>query len=186
MENRQLCDSKKITEQLIGMWLAWGLLFVLIYAFITLVLTLLIKNLIVLAIILVIFQGIFSYCAWKLSTKSVFKSFTMEYSSLHIVMKNIFLFTLVACLVIGIFQYYDIGNKIDQSISENRKIMYADTIMSATATSEELLEYQRYKEELIRQVKKTAQIYTIIIEIGTTIAFLAVLPLERKEIIKYL
>ena len=186
MENRQLCDSKKITEQLIGMWLAWGLLFVLIYSLVAFVLALFIQEIIVLAVILVILQGTFSYLAWKQSTKSVFKNFTMEYTNLPIVMKNIFLFTLVACLIIGAFQYYSIGNRIDQSVAQNKRIMLTDAIMSSRANPEEMLEYQRLKEEVIKQAKKKAQTYTLIIEAGMAVAFLAVLPLERKEIIKYL
>ena len=186
MKNRQLCDSKKISEQLIGMWLAWGLLFVLIYYLIALVLALIIKEIIILAVILVILQGTFSYLAWKLSTKSVFKNFTMEYKDLPLVMKNLFIFTIVAFLVIGISQYYNTGNKIDQAIAENKSIMLREAILSSRASSEEMLEYQRLKEELIKQAKKKAQTYTLIIETGLAVAFLAVLPLERREIIKNL
>ena len=45
--------------------------------------------------------------------------------------------------------------------------------------------YQAQKEKMIKETKNKIYTYLIILETGLTAVYLAVLPLEKKEILKY-
>lgn len=187
MENKEFSTTKKITQELIGGWLLWGiLLFGIIYSLLFNVVTSSVDSMVLKGIIAIIMQGCIAYITWKLSTKSTFKQKTMAFDDVPKVMKNLCIFTVVICVINGIYQCSQVNSIIDNAINSNFQLKYTESMMSYLYNEEQMIEYNKQKEETIKQVKKQAYTYLAIVEIGLTAVYIAVLPLEKKEILKYI
>lgn len=185
MENKEIATTKKITQELIGGWILWGILFGIIYYIVYNLLAIFMKSLILKAIISIVMQGIVTFLIWKFSTKSTFKKRTMSHENVPAVMKNLIIFTVVICIINGIYQFSQVNSSIDKAINSNFQLKYAESMMSYLYNDEQIEEYNKQKEDAIAKAKSQAYTYLVIIEIGLTAVYLAVLPLEKKEILKY-
>lgn len=185
MEEKECATSKKITQELIGGWLLWGMLFGIIYSVLFNVLSNVIDNVIFKQIVVILLQGIITYIIWKFSTKSTFKNRTMDYNDVPKVMKNLLIFTIILCFINGIYQLAQANSTIDSAVNSNFSIRYIEKAMKNIYNEEQIAEYNKQKEEKINQIKKEVHKYLIIDEIGLTLVYIAVLPLEKKEILKY-
>jgi len=189
MENKELATSKKITQELIGGWILWALVFGLIYYIIYAFIAVQVKSLISMAIITIIMDAITTYFIWKFSVKSTFKKRTMTYNDVPIVMKNLIIVTIIICTINGIFSYmYNkkrINEEIDNAVNSDFEINYYENMMSYMYDDEQMDEYYKEKEDNIRQVKNSGNIYLLVTIIGSFAVNLAVLPLVKKEILKY-
>ena len=185
MENKEIATTKKITQELIGGWILWGLVLGIAYSFAFSLITSFIKSMILQALITIIMQGFVAFFVWKLSTQSTFKKRTMSYDGVPTVMRNLIIFTIIICVVNGIYNFIRINGVIDEAVKSNYKLQYTEKMMSYLYSSDQMAEYNKQKEEAIAKVKNQAHIYLVIVEIGLTAVYLAVLPLEKKEILKY-
>lgn len=185
MENKEFATTKKITQELIGGWLLWGILFGIIYSIVYNLITHSMESLILKAIIAIIMQGIIAFLIWKFSTKSTFKKRTMSYNDVPTVMRNLIIFTVIICVINGIYHFSEVNDTIDKAVNSDYKLKYTESMMSYLYNDEQIEEYNKQKEDAIAEVKSQAYTYLVIIEIGLTAVYLAVLPLEKKEILKY-
>lgn len=182
MENKELVSSGKITQSLIGYWLLWSIAFGVIYGVIFGVLSSVIKSTVVLAIICIILQGITVFLIWKYSTHSSFKNKTISYNDVPKVMKNLIIFTVIICLVNSAYNFFNINNSINKTLSAKS---VSDLGESFYKTESLKAIYEELEQKAIANYKKQSYTYLAIIEIGLTVVYLAVLPLEKKEILKY-
>lgn len=185
MENKEIVTTKKITQSLIGNWLLWGIVFGIVYSFVYSFIAHFMESMVLQAIIAIVLQGILAFIMWKLSTKSAFKKNTITYNDVSTVMRNLIIFTVIICVVNGIYNLSQVNSTIDQKINSDYKLKYTESMMSYLYNDTQMAEYQKQKEEAIEKVKSQAYTYLAIIEIGLTTVYLAVLPLEKKEILKY-
>ena len=185
MENKEFATPKKITQELIGGWLLWGILFGIIYSFTYTLITHSMESLVLKALIAIVMQGITTFIIWKFSTKSTFKKRTISYNGVPTVMRNLIIFTIVICVINGIYNYSQVNSTIDEAVNSDFKLKYTESMMSYLYDDEQMAEYNKQKEDAIKEVKSQARTYLVILEIGLTAVYLAVLPLEKKEILKY-
>ena len=185
MENKERVSSGKISQLLIGYWLLWGLLLEFIYSIAFQIVTESIGSLFLKAIIAVIAQGIVAIILWKLSTSSSFKKRTISNNDVPTVMRNLIIFTIVICIVTGIYNIASVNNSIDKAIKSDYRIKMSENMMSKVYSDKQMTEYNKEKERVISEVKSKAKTYAVVLEVGLTIVYLAVLPLEKKEILKY-
>ena len=182
---KELATTKKITQGLIGNWLLWGIVFGIIYSIIYSLITRSMESMIIQAVIAIVMQGIIAFLIWKISTKTVFKNKSISYDDVPTVMKNLIIFTIVICVINGIYQFSQVNSTIDNAINSNFQLKYTESMMSHLYNDEQMAEYNKQKEDAIAKVKSQLYTYLAIIEIGLTAAYLAVLPFEKKEILKY-
>lgn len=185
MEDKELVTSGKITQSLIGNWLLWGIVFGFLYSIIFSLITSKMESMVLVAIIAIIFQGIIAFIVWKLSTSSSFKKKTIVYDDVPKVMKNLIIFTIVICIFNSIYNISTVNSSIDKALQSDYKLKYIESMMSYLYNDAQIEKYQAQKEEMIKETKSKLYTYLIILEIGLTAVYLAVLPLEKKEILKY-
>ena len=111
-------------------------------------------------------QGITSFLAWKTSTKLIFKKKTILFDSIHSVMKSLIIFTIIICILNGVYQFYKINKKIDETVNSS------------------IISYF-YNDKQIAKLKTQTYIYFAITQVSLAAVYLAVLPLEKKEILKH-
>lgn len=186
MENRELVNSGKMTARLIGFWFLWGLLFGFIYLIVFSIIRYYVtQSLVILAIIAIVLQGLMTIFLWKLSTSSAFSSKTISRNDISTVMRNLVIFTITIYIINGANNFFEINSKIDKEIASNPKLKMNEILISRIYNKEELNEYNKQKEAVISQAKSQVFTYLIILEVGLIVVNLAILPIERKEIAKY-
>lgn len=185
MENKELVTSGKMTQSLIGNWLLWGLLFGIIYSFIYSLIASSIESMVAIALVSIVLQGITAILVWKFSTSSSFKKKTISYDDIPAVMKNLVIFTIVICVITAMYNISTVNTTIDEVIESNYQLNFSESMMSYLYDDEEIAEYQAEKEKAIEELKDKFYTYLIVLEIGLTAVYLAVLPLEKNYILKY-
>ena len=185
MENKEMVSAGKMSQHLMGNWLLWGLLFGFIYSFVFALITNSMESLVLKAIIAVIVQGIIAIIVWKLSTSSSFKKRTISYKDVPTVMEHLIIFTIVVCILTGIYNIASVNSSMDETINSNYELKFSESIMSKIYSDEQMAEYNKEKEKAISEAKSKVNMYVVILEVGLTVVYLAVLPLEKKEILKY-
>ena len=185
MENKEFVSSAKMSGKLIGNWLAWGISVGLIYTFIYNAITMSMDSLILKSIVSIVLQGVLAILLWKLSTMSSFKKSTISYNDIPAVMRNLIIFTIVICIFFVIYNIIRFNSSMDQAVNSNWQLQYKEKVLSKLYSSEQMAEYNKEKEKIISEVKGKFTSSLILLEIGLTAVYLAVLPLEKKELIKY-
>ena len=185
MENKEMISAGKMSQHLMGNWLLWGLLFGFIYSFVFSLMTNSMESFVLKAIIAVIAQGIIAIIVWKLSTSSSFKKRTISYNDVPTVMRNLIIFTIVICILTSICNIVSVNSSMDETIKTDYKLKISESMMSRIYNDEQMAEYNKEKEKAIADAKSKVNMYLVILEIGLTVVYLAVLPLEKKEILKY-
>lgn len=185
MEDKEIVTSGKMTQSLIGNWLLWGILFGIIYSFIYNSITSSMKSMVGIALVAIGLQGIIAILCWKYSTSSSFKKKTISYEDVPKVMKNLLIFTIVICAMTAIYHIANVNSTIDESVNSNYQLKFSESMLSYIYNDQQIAEYQAEKEKAIKEIKSKMYTYLIITEIGLTAVYLAVLPLEKKYILKY-
>ena len=181
MENKEIVTSQKIIERLIGYWLLWKIVFEIIYTIIFDLIADAVESGLFQLIIALALQGIIIFITWKLSTKIVFKKNTISYEDVPVVMKNLTIFTIIICIINCIYNFSNIDVKPDN----NAYSSYIESMLSDIYNDTQMAEYQKQKEEAIKKSEIRTYTYLAIVEICLTAIYLVVLPLEKKEILKY-
>lgn len=185
MENKEIVTSKKMTQSLIGNWLLWGIVFSILYSFIYSLIAPSIESMVTIALIAVFLQGIIAIIIWRFSTSSSFKKKTIVSNDIAPVMKNLVIFTIVICVITAIYNISTVNSTIDKAIESNYQLKISESMMSYLYNDNQMAEYQKEKEKSIKELKSKFYTYLIVLEIGLTAVYLAVLPLEKKFILKY-
>ena len=186
METKEVATSGKITQELIGGWFLYGIIYGIVYTIISNIVIVAVKSTIAKAIIVIILQGITVFLVWHSSIASTFKKRTMDYNDVNIVMKNLTIFTIIVCIINGLYNYSKVDKAINTTFNSNTELKVAEWKMSYIYDEDQMSEYQKLKEEKIKETKKQLYIYLTLLEVGLTAVYLIVLPLEKKEILKYI
>ena len=185
MENKEIATSGKITSELIGGWILYSILFGIIYYLISSFINSLIPSLVLKAIVVIVLEGIFMFLIWKSSTASTFKKRTMNYSDVPTVMRNLLIFTIIICVINGIYNFYSVNKAIDTAIATNVELQLLEYNVSTLKNSKQMKKYEEEKNKAIAEAKSQLYTYLSFLEVGLTAVSLAILPLEKKQILKY-
>lgn len=185
MENKEIATSGKMSLYLIGYWLLWGIPLGIIYTFLFSIISHSISSLLLQAIISIVLQGIMAIILWKLSTSSAFKKRTISSEDVSTVIKNLLIFTIAICMLTAINNISKVNSQIDNAINSNFELKLRENMMTRLYNEKQINEYNQKKEKAISDVKSQLYTYLIILEIGLTVVYLSVLPIEKKELLKY-
>ena len=126
-------------------------------------------------------QGLITIIVWKLSTSASFKKRTISYDDVPAVMKNLIIFTIVVCILTGIYNIVTVNSAMDEAINSNYTLQFIESMMSRIYSDEQMEQYNNEKEKVITDAKRKTNTYLIILDIGLIVVYLAVLPLEKKK-----
>ncbi len=182
---RKVVTTGKITGELIGGFILYGFLFGLLYSLIFAILSEYSKSILLNSVLSIILQGITAYIVWKFSTKSAFKKMTIHTNEVSKVMKNLIIFTVVLCILTAIYNYKKVKTEFDKEINSSIGLAMSDRYASYLYDDEEMVEYKNKKEKAISDAKVKLYGSLALLEIGLLAVYLGVLPLEKKNILKY-
>ena len=120
---------------------------------------------------------------WKFSTITVFKKRTIYTHEVSTVMKNLTIFTIIICLITAIYNFSQINSRIDKIIESDISLSINDLYASYLYNAKEKAQYEAQRKEAISKAK--GQVYLTVLEIGLLAVYFGVLPLEKKNILKY-
>ena len=180
MEEKKVADVRTIMGELIGGFFLYGFLFAIIYNML-MIPFLKTDSYILVGIMTVIIQGIGAFLIWQFSIRTTFRKRAINYSDVQTVIKYLLIFTVIICVVNGIYTYSSFKKK-ETAISETLDT-YGRLIGSITEENE-MTDYKELREEYDKKVK---EIYTCIaiVEIGLLIVYLGAVPLQKSTIEKY-
>lgn len=182
---RKFVTTGKMTGELIGGYIIYGFLFGLLYSIIITITSEYIESSILKLILSIVLQGITVYIVWKFSIKSAFKKMTIHTHEVSKVMKNLIIFTIVICLLTGIYNFKKVSSNFDEEIDSNIGLILNDRYASYLYDDEEMEEYKSKKEKTISDAKAKLYGYLAVLQIGLLAVYLGVLPLEKKIMLKY-
>jgi len=182
---RKFVTTGKMTGELIGGFLIYGFLFGLLYEIIITIVSEYSESLILKCILSIVLQGITVYIVWKFSIKSAFKKMTIYNHEVSKVMKNLTIFTIIACLLVAIYNFKEVSSNFDKEINSNIGLTLNDRYASYLYDDDEMKDYKAKKEKVISDAKAKLYGYLAALEIGLLAVYLGVLPLEKKIMLKY-
>lgn len=187
MEGKTIATTRKITGELLGGFFLYGILWGIVYYF---VYNFIVKRILGNSPIFVIIVGLILqagtvYMIWRNSTSSTFKKRTMYSHQVPTVMRSLIIFTLIICILNTIFNFLDLNKQFEKTINSNYKLQIAEMYMNILYNDEQMVQYQIEKQKAIDEVKKQVYIYFAILEVGILVIYIGILPLEKKNILKY-
>lgn len=184
MENKQVSTVRTITGELIGGFLLYGIIFGILYSFIYSAITNKISedSLILTAIIAIILQGITVFCVWRCSIATTFRKRLIETDDVKTVMKNLMIFTVIICFLTSLIDFAQVNKKVEDEI--NSSLMVSEMYMQYLY-GDEITQYEAEKEKIISETKSKLYTYLAVLDIGLLAVYLAVVPLQKKAILKY-
>lgn len=186
MENKELSTVRKITGELIGGFILYGIVFSIIYR---IIITIVIKNIpdsyILLAITSIVLQGFCAFFIWRFSISSTFKKRSISPDDIPTVIRNMFIFSIIICIISAIYNFSNVNKQIDDTINSNISLRTAERMMQYVSTQEEIDQYEAEKEKIINEAKHELYTYLAILEIGSLIVYLGVIPLQKSKISEY-
>lgn len=184
MENRNLVSSKKMTQTLIGNWFVWAVITSVVYSILYNNITSLVNSAVLSAIIAILLQGFMVCVIWKFSTSSSFKKSTIAHDDVPVLMKNLLIFTIIICLVSAVYKFSNVKSILQEKIDSDYQLKLSESLITSIYTEEQIAEYEKQKEEKIKEVEHQLYIYLAIVEIGLTSVYLLALPLEKRNILR--
>lgn len=185
MGNKTIISSGKMTGRLILYWILWGILVGALQSALVSTIANPIESFVAKAVVVVLIQGLCIIVLWKLSTLSSFKDKTISEEDIPKVMKNLLIYTIVIIIISCIINVYTVNNSIDQAVDSNYQLKFTEHSLSKVYNDEQMAKYNEMKENYISEVKKKVNEYIFIVDIAVSVVYLAVLKLEKKELIKY-
>ena len=190
MENKQIATVRKITGELIGGFILYGLVFGILYNILYSITEWLkqhrdIENYIVIDIITIILQGIIGFLIWRCSIATTFRNRLIEKDNVKTVIKNLMIFTVIICILTAIINISKVNQTVEEAINSNAQIALAEKYMKYIYDEDEIAIYEIEKEKIINETKTKLYTYLAILEIGLTAVYLGIVPLQKKAILKY-
>lgn len=186
MENKQIATVRKITGELIGGFILYGIVFGILYDILyNSIANKISENYILLAIIAIILQGIIGFLIWRCSIATTFRNRLIEKNNVKTVMKNLIIFTVIICILTAIINFSKVNQTVEEAINSNAQIALAEKYMKYIYDEDEIAIYEIEKEKIINETKTKLYTYLAILEIGLTAIYLGIVPLQKKAILKY-
>ena len=169
MENKQIATVRKITGELIGGFILYGIVFGILYDILyNSIANKISENYILLAIIAIILQGIIGFCIWRCSIATTFRNRLIEKNNVKTVMKNLIIFTVIICILTAIINFSKVNQTVEEAINSNAQIALAEKYMKYIYDEDEIAIYEIEKEKIINETKTKLYTYLAILEIGLT------------------
>lgn len=185
MDNKEVVSANKMVWSLIGYWLLWGIGFGLIYGIVYSKIVSNIESIVVSAIIAIVLQGIMVVLLWKTSTSFAFNRKTVLFKDVSYIMKRLIVFTIIVCAIDGGYKILQIDSEVNKRLEYNYEFRMTDNLAQILYDDEEISQYNKQKEDMIKDTKTRITSYIAIYEIGVTITYLLALTYERKQLLKY-
>ena len=173
MENREIATSRKITAELIGGCILWGIPFGIVYSMISGFFRNSISSPMVNLIASIILNFIIMYIIWKFSVKSTFKKRTLKKEDINKVIRNLIIFMVIISAISMLSNFLSVNKKLDQAIK------YKDPISSQFGQT-----LRDKYNEVLQEAAREANRYIVIGGIASLIVDLVVLIPIKKEIEK--
>ena len=185
MENKEVATVRTITGELIGGFILYGILFTILYSSIyNLILKrILSESLVITAIIAIILQGLCAFLTWKCSISTTFRKRAIDRNDVPTVMKNLMIFTVILCFISALINFSEVNQKINETINLNSSLQLSENVMKYMYNDEQMAQYQAEKEKVINETKTKLYTYLAILEIGLTVVYLGVVPLQKNSIL---
>lgn len=184
-QNKTVSSSKEITKNLIVNWLIWYIIFNIIYSVIANYLLSLVGSSLIQIIVSIVLQALIVFCAWVLSTKFTFNNRYIAFEDVRVVVKRLVIFSIVICIVNGVYQFVQAESTFNNSIDSNYALKVKERQMEKIYSAQEMSEYNKQKSEAIAEAKQQMYVDLAIVELVSIIVFLGIIPIERKMIMKH-
>lgn len=185
MEERKLVSAKKITQELIGNWLLWGLILQFCCTIILKVITKSIDSNLFKAIITIILQIITVFFIWKISTAKAFKGKIILEEDITNIMKSLRVFIIIICIVIAIYNFSRIDMAIDEVLKTNYQLQISENIIMQIYDEEQIQKYYEIKEQAVEEARSQMYLYMAVFQSILTVIHLVMLSFEKKELLNY-
>lgn len=179
MEPKEVSTVRKITGELIGELIGGFIVYGIIYGILySIIYSLIIEkistdSLMPQAIIAIILQGLFAFAIWRVSIKTTFRKRSILQNDVPKVIKNMFIFTVILCVISTFSNYLEVKEKVEKI--EDRVNIYT-SYMYDDAKEE--------TEEALEEAKSELYTYLTVLELGLFAAYMAVVPLQKKAILE--
>lgn len=185
MENKEVATVRKITGELIGGFLLYGIAFGILYNIVYAAISNRISSdsLILTAIIAIILQGIAVFCVWRCSIATTFRKRVINRNDVKTVMRNLIIFTVIICFITTLMNFLEVNEKVDKTIQSD--LMLSEFFMKYEYDFDEIAKYQGEIEKAISEVKTKLYTYLGVLEIGLLAVYLGVVLLQKKAILKH-
>lgn len=184
-QNESIPTSREITKSLIGNWLIWYVILNILYFIIANYLLFQIESSLIQIIISIISQALIVFCAWTMSTRFTFKNKHIASEDVRVVMRNLVIFSIVICVMNGVYQFVQAEITFNNSIDSNYALKIKEKQMEQIYSAQEMSEYNRQKSEVIAEAKNQMYVNLAIVELVSVCVFLGIIPIEKRMIMKY-
>lgn len=174
---------KKMTLLIMGFFILWSLVFGIADSIIQAVFTVGIKSIMLKVMVSLIIQGGITVCIWRQTVASSFKKKTIDNNDISKIMRNLTIFSVVLCIISAIVNFATLNSRVESTIDENMNYSSRDKIVEAYYNDKQKEEYYEQKEAIIENVKETAFKTVVVMQVGTIIINIVVLPFVKKEIL---
>lgn len=178
-------SSGDATKSLIGKWLAWYIILSIIYTIVYSLISSAIESLIIQVIAAIILQALIVLAAWVMSTKFTFKDKLLKRSDVGAVMKNLIIFSIIVCAVNAAYRFVQVSSSFDSAIESNYELKVKEKMAEQVYDKQKMQEYYQQKSEAISEAKEQTYVYLAVFEVFSIAIFLAILPFEKKLIMKH-
>lgn len=175
-EERKIVTVGKMSTELIVGFFVYGIVYgIIYYLLINFLAVLRIESLIVTAIISIILQGIFAFLTWKWNISATLKKRTITKDKVPAIMRDLYIFTIILCVVTAIFNFRKVDMNLDYEINTELKLegIYRNSS-----------DYQEQKELVTKEVKKGLYTYLAVLEVGLFVVYIGVILLQKKRILE--
>jgi len=183
---KEIGTVRKITGELIGGFLVYGLVAAIIYSlvFSTIVEKIFENSLVGMGISAVVLNGVLAYFVWKISASTTFSKRSIAVGDISKVMKNMLIFTVIICLISACSQFMSFKQSV-KKIEDN--YMRVSNILSSSQfkDNEYAKQFNASQKAELKKAERPFYIYLGIMEVGITAVYIGVLPLLKKEITNY-
>lgn len=183
---KEIGTVRKITGELIGGFIVYGLVAAIIYSlvFSTIIEKIFGNSLVGIGISAVVLNGVLAYFVWKISASTTFSKRSIAAGDIPQVMKNMLIFTVIVCLISACSQFMTFKQNV-KKIEDN--YMRVSNILSSSQfkDTEYAKQFNATQKAELKKAERPFYIYLGIMEVGITAVYIGILPLLKKEIIKY-
>ena len=185
MENSKLVTSKEITKDIIGNFLLWELILEFCYVIVFRLITKKIESNLFIMCISIFLQIIVTIFVWKITLAKSFKKKVILYKDIPSIMKNLFIFIIVICVIMVIYSFSNINSIINESIEDNKNLQFLDSFVNNINIESITSKYLEQKQNAIESVKNEIYKYLIIFNICFVTINLIILPFQRRKLLNY-
>ncbi len=183
MGEQNIVSGSKMAWSIIGWAIVFGIVFSIAYSLVYSLLTSDIESLTIALIISFVLQAISAYFLWKVSISVAFKNKTISYSDTSIVIRGIFIYTVVILLFYSISTILETNDKLEE-LSDSTFAFY-DSYAESYLSDSEFISYQQQRQDIINEVKSELNGFLAVLIIGNCIIYIVMAFVAKKMVLKH-